>query len=147
MIRLTKIKYFPVTEIITFSLMIFVSVIVIYFSNSKLFLLVPITPFLYIITMGRATIVRLDDDKLYIKTLSIFLESAQISLHSIIKVQLHQTIEHETDVTFGGSFFAFDKYYEVQYKNEDGEVSKIHFSINNKIKEAKIISIISSFLT
>lgn len=146
MIHPKQIKYFPLTEVLTFSLFISAAVVVLYSSKSNLFLLVPIVPFIYIITMGRATIVKIDHDKLKITSLSIFMKSRQIDLPLAVKIELHQIFEHETDVTYGGSFFAFDKYYELQYKNADGKIFKTYFSINNKTKEQEIISTITSFL-
>jgi hypothetical protein len=142
----TKIRYFPTIEVLTVSVLTSAAVALFYFSNANLLWLIPIVPHVYIITMGRATIVQLDHECLNITSLSIFLKSGQINLRSAVRIELHQTMERITDVTYGGSFFAYDKYYELEYNNKEGEISKIYFSINNRMKEEKIISNVSLFL-
>jgi hypothetical protein len=142
-----RIRHFPIIEATTFCALTLAAVVLIYNSSASLFLLIAIAPFVYIITMGRATIVTLAEHQLNVKSLSIFMKSRDLNLNYALKIILHQTFHHETDITFGGSFFSFDKYYELQFKNPDGSLSSIFFSINNKVNEEKIIKAISSYIS
>lgn len=134
-----KISYFPLTEVIIFTITFLSSAIAYLFFGLSLWALVAIIALSYFITMGGATIIKLNDDILKITSFNPFLSSPSISTKSIIKIISVQTLEHQPDVDFGGSFFLFTRRYELEYLDHKEKKRKAYFSILNRTKEEKIL--------
>lgn len=134
-----KINYFPTIEVIIFTLTVLTSITIYVLSGLSWWFLIIVIVFSYLITMGGATIIKLNDDTLKITSFNPFLASPLISTQSIIKINSVQILEHQSDIDFGGSFFLLTRRYEVEYVDTNGKKRKAYFSILNKNKEESIL--------
>jgi hypothetical protein len=134
-----KISYFPLTEVIIFTITFLSSTIAYHFFGLSHWALVAIIALSYFIIMARATTINLSDDTLRITSFNPLLASHAINIKSIIKITSIQTQEHQTDVDFGGSFFLFTRRYELEYLDHKEKKRKAYFSILNRTKEEKIL--------
>jgi hypothetical protein len=134
-----KIKFFPLTEVVIFTLTVLSSIIFCFISGLGIWILIAMIIFSYLITMGGATIIQLNDDTLKITSFNPFLASPSIDTKSIVKINSVQILEPQSDVVFGGYFVLFAKRYELEYLDAKGRKKKAYFSILNKKKEVEII--------
>lgn len=146
MTQSTEINYFPLTELLIFTLAVIGSISIYIISDMGLWLLILFVIFSYIVTMGEATIIKCKDDILKIIPFNPLLPSPSINTKSIIKITSVQTLEHQPDIYFGGSFFLFTRRYEVEYFDAKGRKRKAYFTIINKNKEARILKTLQRLL-
>ena len=138
-----KINYFPLTEVITFTLAITALIVFFLTSGISLWFSIPLIIFLYFTIVGKATIIRFNNDILKITAFNPFWPSTSIQIKSIIKISSVQELEHQTDAEFGGSVYTFSNKYEINYLDIKAKKRKAYFTIKSKNKEEKILRSLS----
>ena len=140
----SKISYFPVIDLTLFSIGL-IGLIVAYFALSiNIWIIIASSFFLYFFTIAKSWIIKLDRSSLTLISLNLFSSSHLIDLTKIIKIASTQSFDYDTVAT-GEAYTVFNKNYEIEYLDKTGRKKTVAFSINNTIKEQKIMEAIQSY--
>lgn len=134
-----KRNYYPLYQFAIFFMILSSLIIVYFFTTLNLWIFIVAIILSYVLILGSAKIIKLNNETLKIFSLNPFSLPHLIQINSIVKINSLQTFEHESDVAYGGSYFVLNRVYEIEYKTQTGN-KKARFSIHDSRKEKEILS-------
>jgi hypothetical protein len=134
-----KLDFFPKKETIIFCVAAVCSISISYFIGLAVWILIPIIALEYLVILGGAAIVDIEENILTVTSLNPFLGSYSIDIKSITKIKALDTIVRKSDVDFGGYFLLFSRRCLIVYLDDEQQKHNAFFSILSKKEEKRIL--------
>ncbi len=134
-----KLDFFPKRELIIFSVAAVCTLVLGYFISLSAWLLTPIIMLEYLVIMGGAVMLKIEDEVLTISPLNPFVGSNEIGIKSITKIKPLDTVERQAEVDFGGYFLLYSRRCLIVYLDENQQKNQAFFSILSKKEEKQIL--------
>ncbi|CAN5618368.1 hypothetical protein BH10BAC4_BH10BAC4_19300 [soil metagenome] len=134
-----KLDFFPKKETIIFCVAAVCSIVISYLIGLAVWILIPIIALEYLVILGGAAIVDIEDNVLTVTSLNPFLGSYSVDIKSITKIKALDTIERKSDVDFGGYFLLFSRRCLIVYLDDERQKHHAYFSILSKKEEKRIL--------
>ncbi|MEJ0056510.1 MAG: hypothetical protein WDN75_13175 [Bacteroidota bacterium] len=137
-----KLDFFPKKELIIFAIAAIATVVLGYFIGLAVWLLIPIIALEYLVIMGGAVMLKIEEDVLTITPLNPFVGHNEIGIKSITKIKLLDRVERQADVDFGGYFLLYSRRFLIVYLDENQQKFQAFFSILSKKEEKGILKVL-----